>query len=331
MKVAISVAELFIKVSPPSHDCGYPIVLCCKQQRHRHGCHRLELKIMSDKINLQHHFADLEEMRMHYVTAGDGPPVVLLHGWPQTWYEWLSVIELISDRYTLIAPDLRGLGDSSRPAFGYDKKTIANDVWQLINDSLGIKEFRLVGHDWGGPVAFALAAAHRDAVTQLAIIDVAIPGDGSANISQGGRRWHHAFHQTLALPEALISGREEIYLGWFYQNYGATKNALHASAIAEYLRTYRQPGALHAGFEYYRNIPIDIANNEALIAEGKLTMPVLALGGTESWGRGMEVLESCRRVANDVCGGVIEGAGHWVPEEQPEALVAKLVEFFQFR
>ena len=284
---------------------------------------------MKDKLNLEHHYADLESVRMHYVTAGNGLPVVLLHGWPQTWYEWLPVMELLCDGYRLIAPDLRGLGDTSRPASGYDKKTIAEDVSQLIIDTLGIDNFRLVGHDWGGPVAFALAAAHSDAVTQLAIIDVAIPGDGSANISQGGRRWHHAFHQTPELPEALVRGREEIYLGWFYENYGATKNAISATAVAEYLRTYREPGALHAGFEYYRNIPLDVANNEAILAQGLLPMPVLAIGGAESWGRGEEVLDSCRRVATNVRGGVIANAGHWVPEEQPEALAAELRKFFR--
>ena len=218
---------------------------------------------MSSHRNFEHHYADLEEVRMHYVTVGEGEPVVFLHGWPQTWYEWFAVMELMQDRYFLIAPDLRGLGDTSRPTSGYDKNTVANDVWQLLHDVLGIDQFKLVGHDWGGPVAFALAAAHPNAVTHLAIVDVAIPGDGGANISQGGRRWHHAFHQTPELPEALVSGREEIYLGWFYENYGATKEAISETAIAEYLRAYREPGALHAGFEYYQNIPTDVANNKA--------------------------------------------------------------------
>ena len=283
---------------------------------------------MNDELNLKHHYAELEEVRMHYVTAGDGEPVVLLHGWPQTWYEWLPVMHLMADRYSLIAPDLRGLGATSRPSAGYDKNTIANDVWQLLKHTLGLNKFALVGHDWGGPVAFALAAAHPDTVTHLAVVDVAIPGDGGANISQGGRRWHHAFHQTSGLPEALISGREDIYLGWFYENYGATKNAISDTVVAEYLRAYREPGALHAGFEYYRNIPTDIANNEAILAKGLLPMPVLALGGAEGWGRGEEVLESCRRVATNVRGGVIANAGHWVPEEQPEVLVAELIDFF---
>jgi pimeloyl-ACP methyl ester carboxylesterase len=277
---------------------------------------------------MQHHHADLGDVRLHYVTAGDGFPVVLLHGWPQSWYEWRHIIPGLAVSHRVIAPDLRGLGDSSRPAGGYDKKTVGLDIWRLVHDVLGISEFYLVGHDWGGPTAYAVAAAHPDAVKKLAILDVAIPGDGSPTFSQGGRRWHHAFHQTLDLPEALATGREDIYLGWFFRNYGA--RPLGDDEIAEYLRTYRQPGALRAGFSYYRALPQDIADNEALIASGfKLPMPVLALGGDSAWGRRMEVVESLRRLAVDVRGGVIENCGHWMPEEQPEEVLRQLLDFFE--
>lgn len=276
---------------------------------------------------MEHRHADLGDVRLHYVTAGSGFPVVLLHGWPQSWYEWRHIIPGLAERFQIIAPDLRGLGDSSRPAGGYDKKTVGGDIWRLVHDVLGLSAFHLVGHDWGGPTAYAVAAAHPEAVRKLAILDVTIPGDGSPNISQGGRRWHHAFHQTLDLPEALIAGREDIYLGWFYRNYGA--RPLDDTEIAEYLRTYRQPGALRAGFSYYRAIPADIADNAAKVAAGfKLPMPVLALGGDRSWGRGMEVADSLRRLAVDVRGGVIENCGHWMPEEQPEALLWQLSGFF---
>jgi len=186
----------------------------------------------------------------------------------------------------------------------------------------------MVGHDWGGPTAYAVAAAHPDSVRKLAILDVTIPGDGSANISQGGRRWHHAFHQTLDLPEALVTGREDIYLGWFYRNYGARPDAIPDADIAEYLRVYRQPGALRAGFAYYRAIPTDIADNTATAAASKLPMPVLALDGDRSWGRRMEVVESPRRLAVDVQGGVVENCGHWMPEEQPAELLRRLLAFF---
>ena len=135
---------------------------------------------------LDHHHADLGDVRLHYVTAGSGFPVVLLHGWPQSWYEWRLIMPGLAERFRVIAPDLRGLGDSSRPAGGYDKKTVGGDIWRLANEILGISEFHLVGHDWGGPTAYAVAAAHPEAVRKLAILDVTIPGDGSPNISQGG-------------------------------------------------------------------------------------------------------------------------------------------------
>ncbi len=276
---------------------------------------------------MHHHHAELGDVRLHYVTHGVGFPVVLLHGWPQTWFEWRHVMPRLAERYRVIAPDLRGLGDSSRPADGYDKKTVGNDIWRLVHDVLKIDAFHLVGHDWGGPTAYAVAAAHPDSVRTLTILDVTIPGDGSPNISDGGRRWHHGFHQTMDMPEALVAGREDIYLGWFYRNYGHRPDAIPDADIAEYLRCYRQPGALRAGFSYYRNIPRDVADNEAIVARFKLPMPVLALGGGDAWGRRMAVVESLRRMATNVRGGVIDRCGHWMPEEQPDALLSHLLPF----
>lgn len=159
---------------------------------------------------ITHHFAELGDVLMHYVEAGSGVPLLLLHGWPQTWYEWRYVFPALSKNYRVIAPDLRGLGDTSRPAGGYDKRTVASDLWQLMHEHLETPSFHLVGHDWGGPAAYALAAEHPDAVRRLAILDVVIPGDGAQGFSQGGRRWHHAFHITPDLPEALTHGRERL-------------------------------------------------------------------------------------------------------------------------
>lgn len=279
-------------------------------------------------MDFQHRSADLAEVRLHYVTLGAGEPVVLLHGWPQTWFAWRRVMPLLAQRYQVIVPDLRGLGDSSRPAGGYDKRTMGRDVWQLVHDHLGCERILLVGHDWGGPIAYAVASDHPEAVRRLAILDVTIPGDGSPDISQGGRRWHHAFHRTAELPEALVAGREAIYLGWFYRNYGRRPDVLDAEAIAEYLRCYTQPGAMAAGFALYRALPRDIADNEAAARRLMLPMPVLALGGVDGWGRGPEVVESLRRLAHDVSGGVLGNCGHWMPEEQPEELSRRLLTFF---
>lgn len=281
---------------------------------------------MKSALSVTHAYAELDEVMLHYVTAGSGPPVVLLHGWPQTWYEWRHVIPALANRYTVIAPDLRGLGDSSRPLHGYDKMTMARDIWQLVSGKLGHDRFFLVGHDWGGPTAFALAAQQPQAVRRLAILDVVIPGDGG-DFSQGGRRWHHQFHMTPDLPEALVQGREEIYLAWFYRTLAFRPDAIGADDLTEYLRTYRQPGAMRAGLALYRALPQDAADNRATLARMKLPMPTLAVGGAKAWGRAGEVEDSLRRVATDVRGTVVAECGHFIPEEQPEVLARLLLDF----
>jgi pimeloyl-ACP methyl ester carboxylesterase len=275
---------------------------------------------------LRHEFADLGDVRLHYVTAGQGPAVILLHGWPQTWFMWRDIIPGLAKHYRVIAPDLRGLGDSSRPAGVYDKKTLAGDVWRLVHDVLGEKKLFVVGHDWGGPTAFSLAAQHRDAVMRMAIFDVPVPGDGTPVMFNN--RWHHGLHWESDFPEELTAGREDIYLGFFYRNWGARPEAIAPEAQQEYLRTYRQPGAMRAGFNLYRATPQDVTDNEAFLREGKLPMPILCYGGDKGRGRGMAAIESWRRVATNVRGGVIEGCGHWIPEERPEWVLAQLLEFF---
>lgn len=283
---------------------------------------------MSSAISITHAFAELDEVMLHYVTAGKGPPVVLLHGWPQTWFEWRHVMPALAEHYTVIAPDLRGLGDSSRPLQGYDKQTVARDIWQLVNGTLGHDRFFLVGHDWGGPTAYALATQHPEAVRRLAIVDVVIPGDGG-DFSQGGRRWHHQFHMTPDLPEALTQGREDVYLAWFYRTFSHRPDAIGEEDLQEYLRTYRQPGAMRAGFAYYRALAQDAADNRAIIARMKLQMPVLAIGGAKARGRAHEPEQSLRRVAIDVRGVVVPDCGHFVADEQPEILASLLLDFFR--
>lgn len=277
-------------------------------------------------VPLQHAFADLGDVRLHYVTAGRGPAVVLLHGWPQTWFMWRDVIPGLAEQYQVIAPDLRGLGDSSRPVGGYDKKTIADDIWRLTHDVLNERHLFVVGHDWGGPVAFALAAQHRDAIRRIAVFDVPLPGDGTPVMFNN--RWHHGLHWELDFPEALTAGREELYLGFFYRNWGARPDAISDEAQREYLRTYRQPGAMRAGFNLYRATRQDILDNEAFLAQGKLQMPVLCWGGEGGRGRGPLALESWQRVADNVKGGVAEGCGHWIPEERPDWTLQQLLTFF---
>jgi pimeloyl-ACP methyl ester carboxylesterase len=278
-----------------------------------------------------HHYANLKNVRLHYVTLGNGYPVVLLHGWPQTWYEWRRVMPLLADSFTLVAPDLRGLGDSSRPASGYDKKTVANDVWQLMRETLGHQRFAVVGHDWGAPVAFRLAADHADVVSHLVMLDVPVPGDQPAGAAISGTpRWHHMFHRVPDLPEALTFGRERIYLEYFFMNGTDQANVFSDADIAEYVRTYSQPGAMRAGFNFYRNLSKDVEDNRATFAAGfKLPMPTLGIGGGGSRGRGDLVIESLRRVALRAEGGSIADCGHFIPEEKPRELADRLRTFLK--
>jgi len=279
---------------------------------------------------IEHAYARLTNVVMHYAACGapDADPIVLLHGWPQTWREWRHVMpRLVQAGLRVIAPDLRGLGDTSRPLDGYDSASVAADVAELVLDHLGYERFHLVGHDWGGPTAFALAAAHPQAVRTLAIVDATVPGIG-LDFSQGGKRWHHAFHMTPDLPEELVRGRERMYLSWFYSEFSWRTGAIAPEDIDDYVRCYTQPGALRAGFSYYRAIPANVERNRALHASGfRLPMPVLAVGGgrAEARGRGTEPETSLREIAVDVTGLVVADSGHFVPEEQPEVLADALI------
>jgi pimeloyl-ACP methyl ester carboxylesterase len=276
-----------------------------------------------------HRYANLKGVRIHFVTMGQGAPVILIHGWPQTWFEWRRLMPLLADKFSLVAPDMRGLGDSSRPSTGYDKKTVANDLWLLMHNHLGHARFAVVGHDWGAPVAFRLAADHAAEVTHLTLLDVPVPGDQPSGAAIGGTpRWHHMFHQVPDLPEALTVGRERTYLEFFFMNGCDQANTFSDADIAEYVRTYSQPGAMRAGFNFYRALHQDVADNRATFAAGfKLPMPTLGIGGGGPRGRGDLVVESLRRVAIKSEGGSIADCGHFIPEEKPEELARRLREF----
>ena len=274
---------------------------------------------------MEHHTTKVNDVLLHYVICGKGDPVVLLHGWPQTWYQWRKVIPSLAQRYTVIAPDMRGLGDSAKPATGYDKRTIAEDIYRLV-DQLGFERIFLVGHDWGGPVAYAYACAHPNDVRKLVILDVPIPGAGLEHALAFRPRmaWHIPFHFVRDLPEALVAGRERTYLSWFYRT-AYNPSAISEEDIDEYVRCYSAPGALRAGFEYYRAIFTDAEHNTEN-ARIQLKMPVLALGGERGFGE--LTIKSMQRLAENVRGGVIERCAHWIPEERPEYLTEQLLAFF---
>ncbi len=271
--------------------------------------------------------SDVEGVSYHYLLARGGPQtVVLLHGWGTTSYMWRYVMpQLVARGYTVLAPDLRGLGDTAKPAAGYEKASIAEDVRKLIS-SLGLgPSVNLVGHDMGGMVVYAYAAQHPKDVETLAILDVPLPGiEPWEELVQGARTWHFRFHSVRDVPEMLIVGREREYLKWFHNAEGVNTRAFDNEADEVYGRSYAQPGALRAGFEYYRAFPSDVVSNKSF-AKRKLQMPVLAISGTGGMG---SIYEShIRHVADNVRGIVVDGSGHWIPEEQPAAVTKALVEF----
>ena len=272
--------------------------------------------------DVEHGTAALDGVTLHYVTAGAGPPLVLLHGWPQTWYEWRHVIPDLAEDYTVIAPDLRGMGDSDKPLTGYDKRTVADDVRALVHH-LGHEEISLVGHDWGMPTAYAYAARYRDEVDALAVLEAGLPG---VREDEKGHLWHTRFHGVQDLPERLVAGQEDFYLSWFYREGAYDPSAIDDEAREEYVRCYSAPGGLRGGFEYYRAYDTDAAHN-AEHAETPLEMPVLALGGEASF-RSLPI-NDMETVATDVDGEVVERAGHWIPEERPDYLVDRLTSFLE--
>jgi pimeloyl-ACP methyl ester carboxylesterase len=274
-----------------------------------------------DNMTFSHHMASVNGIQMHYVTGGQGDPVVLLHGWPQTWYEWRHVMPALAENYTVIVPDLRGLGDSSKPVTGYDGKTTAEDIYQLVSQ-LGFKDIFLVGHDFGVQIAYSYAAAHPDEVRRLVILDVPIPGIGPGENITG--LWWAQFHMVRDIPEMLIDGHERQYLTWFYR-YTCNPAAITKDDIDEYVSHYSAPGGMRAGFEYYRALFDDIKQNKEY-STVKLPMPILVLGGECSFGT--TALDSMRLLATDVHGGVVPDSGHWIPEEQPDFIIEQFVNFF---
>ncbi len=224
--------------------------------------------------------------------------------------------------YTVVAPDLRGLGDSERPVDGFDKDTVSTDVRELVHH-LGFESVALVGHDWGMPTAYAYAAQYRDEVHALAVLDAMLPG--VREDEKPRRMWHMYFHQQRDLPELLVSGNERAYLSWFYNDLSGDPSKIDSEARDEYVRCYSSAGGLRCGFEYYRAYDTDAEQNERH-AETPLEMPVLALSG--EWSFGSLTVRDMEAVATNVESEVLEETGHWIPEERPAYLIERLRGFF---
>lgn len=264
------------------------------------------------------------DVTLHAVTGGEGPPLVLLHGFPQTWWEWRKMMPLLAARHSVVAVDLRGAGHSDCPPDGYDKATLAADVHGVMT-ALGHERYAVCGHDIGGMVALALAVKQREAVSHLAVLDVPVPGWSRWEaLFSNPRVWHFSFHMKRDLPERLIYGREYDYVSTFIFDRAFDHGAHDHADIEVFARALAQPGRTRGGLEWYRAFPRDHA--EALGWKREpLAMPVLGLGGDGRWGP--DIVGMLEEFAQDVRGGSIKDCLHWLPEERPAETTEQLLAF----
>jgi pimeloyl-ACP methyl ester carboxylesterase len=274
-------------------------------------------------VTIKSRFAKVNGIRLHYLGAGEGEPVILLHGYAQNSHMWRPLIVELAKTRTVIAPDLRGFGQSAKPAGGYDKKSMAQDIHTLAT-SLGFARAGICGHDIGLMVAYAYAAQYPAEVERIALMDAFLPGVGEwNNVFLLRDMWHfHFFGET---PLKLVKGRERIYFEHFWNGFAANpKKSVSEADRRFYAKSYAQPGAMAAGFEVFRAFVQD-AKDFAELAGTKLTMPMLVLTGEKASGEFL--IQQGRIVASNVEGVVVKGSGHWLMDEARDQVVPKLVSF----
>ncbi|MCY1142876.1 alpha/beta hydrolase [Actinoplanes sp. Pm04-4] len=272
---------------------------------------------------------ELDGLGLHVVTGGEGPPLLLVGGWPQTWYAWREVMPALARRHTVVAVDSRGAGLSDKPDEGYDAGTLAADLVALMA-ALGHDRFDVVGHDIGTWTAYALAADHPERVGRLAVVEAMIPGltpspplFGTAAANQ--KLWQFGFNRLTDLNEDLVRGRERLFFGWQFATKAATPVTIPAYAVDVYVDAIAaDPRALHSSFAYYRALEETIPQNERR-SKTRLTLPVLAVGGA-LWS-GPIAAQTMRLAADDVTEVVLDGCGHYPAEEQP-ARFTEILEAF---
>jgi pimeloyl-ACP methyl ester carboxylesterase len=267
--------------------------------------------------------AEVDGLKMHYLTAGHGPAVLLLHGYTQTSRMWKPVIPLLAERFTVIAPDLPGIGDSEIPKDKLDMKNAAVRVHQLMT-SLGIQKARVVGHDIGLMVAYAYAAQFPSETEKLVVMDAFLPGvPGWEAVYNDPGTWHFRFNGPT--PEALVRGRERTYFEYFWNDLAADKNhSLPEADRVAYTAAYSRPGRMRAGWAYFVSWQ-QAAKDFAVLSQVKLTMPVLAIGGDKA--SGSVLGEQMKLVATNAVMVVLKDCGHWVLEEKPKETTEALVKF----
>jgi pimeloyl-ACP methyl ester carboxylesterase len=260
---------------------------------------------------------DNENATIHVRVAGVGPAIVMLHGFGETGDMWAILAKALVGSHTIVVPDLRGMGLSSHPESGYDKKTQAGDVARIL-DVLKIDKAALVAHDIGVMVAYAFASLHLERVTRLVVMDAFIPGIGPWDeMLRTPALWHFNFHGPDA--ERLVADRERIYLDRFWNEKSVDPKSIDEETRQHYAALYARPGAMRSAFNQFAALTKDAVDNKALAREGKLKMPVLAIGGEKSYGARVE--EDLHYVADNVTGAVIPNSGHWIMEEQPHAAI----------
>lgn len=264
-----------------------------------------------------------DDATIHVRVGGHGPAVVLLHGYAETGDMWAPMAADLMRDHMVIVPDLRGLGLSSKPKGGFDKKTQAGDVAAVL-DRLNVKAADLVTHDIGNMVGYAFAAQHPDRVRRFVLIDAPLPGVGPWDeILKSPLLWHFRFGGPDM--ERLVAGRERIYLDRFWNEFSADPSRFTDAARDHYTKLYAMPGAMHSGFAQFAAFDQDAADNRAFLARGKLKMPVLAIGGEKSFGPMMATV--MRAAAENVREGIIPDSGHWIMEENPAATITMVRDF----
>lgn len=274
-------------------------------------------------------FSEHKVAGIDYVIGGHGPTLVLLHGYPQTWYEWHGILPALAEHYTVIAPSLPGAGRSDAPATGYDKKTMAADIHTLLVRIGHAGDIRLVGHDIGSMVAYSYAAAHPRDVTKLVLSEAPIPDPSIYKFpsltADGPGVWNFGFFSLVnGLPEEVVAGREEAWVGGFIDSLEVRKGAVTPDDIAVFAGALKAPAHLAASFKWFRAFPQDIKDN-AVNRRTKLTMPVLAIGASGSLGT--SVSDQVSQYATNVTGVVVPDSGHWIYEEHPARTTGILLDF----
>ncbi|MFD0262507.1 alpha/beta fold hydrolase [Kitasatospora indigofera] len=274
-------------------------------------------------------FSEHKVAGIDYVIGGHGPALVLLHGYPQTWYEWHGILPALAEHYTVIAPSLPGAGRSDAPAAGYDKKTMAAGIHTMLGRIGYDHDIRLVGHDIGSMVAYAYAAAHPADVTKLVLSEAPIPDQSlytfPALTADGPGAWNFGFFSLAnGLPEGVVAGREQAWVGRFIDSLEVRKGAVTPDDVAVFAGALKDPAHLAASFKWFRAFPQDIKDN-AVNQRTKLAMPVLAIGAEGSLGR--VVPDQARQYATDVTCVVVPDSGHWIYEERPAELTGILLDF----